>query len=109
MGMNSPPSSSPNINLFFFFFFFLESIQGNINVMWVVTKRKFTLAAFMLPYLVINATSLFFHDRRFETPATKKNHIEEWAQGLPPPQPFKKQRTSATDSTVTSSHTTSPK
>ena len=74
--------------------------------MWAVTKRKFTLA-FMLPYLVINATSLFFHNRRFETPATKENHIEEWAQGLPPPPPFKKQRTSATGST--SSHTTSSK
>jgi hypothetical protein len=54
----------------------------------------------MFPYLVINATSLFFHNHRFETPATKKNitnRIEEWAQEIPPP-PLKKQRTSATGS-----------
>lgn len=57
----------------------------------------------MFPYLVINATSLFFHNRRFErieTPAAKKNitnRIEEWAQGIPPPA-LKKQRTSATGS-----------
>ena len=50
----------------------------------------------MVPYLVINATSLFFHNRRFETPATKKNkekQVKEWAQGLPQP-PSKRQRTS---------------
>ena len=56
-------------------------------------------------YLVINATSLFFHNRRFETPAEKKNignQIEEWAQRLPPP-PLKKQRISATASQATRS------
>jgi len=50
----------------------------------------------MVPYLIINATSLFFHNRRFETPATKKNkekQVKEWAQGLPQP-PSKRQRTS---------------
>jgi len=54
----------------------------------------------MYPYLVINATSLFFHNRRFETPATKKNvpnEIEEWVQGLAPP-PSKRQRISAASS-----------
>jgi len=52
------------------------------------------------PYLMLNATSLFFHNRRFETPATKKNIancIEEWTQGLPQP-PSKRQRTSAASS-----------
>lgn len=62
----------------------------------------------MFPYIVINATSLYFHNRRFETPAHKKNIsdlVEEWAQGLPPP-PLKRQRTSATGSVTsyTSSH-----
>ena len=59
----------------------------------------------MFPHLVINATSLFFHDRRFETPATEENttnHVEEWVQGLPPP-PLKKQRTSATGSSRSAS------
>ena len=54
----------------------------------------------MYPYLVINVTSLFFHNRRFETPATKKNvpnEIKEWVQGLVPP-PSKRQRISATSS-----------
>ena len=51
----------------------------------------------MYPYLDLNATSLFFHNRRFDTPATKKNvphEIEEWTQRLAPP-PSKRQRTSA--------------
>ena len=54
----------------------------------------------MSPYLVINATSLFFHNRRFETPPTKKhitNQVEEWVQRIPPP-PSKKQKTTATGS-----------
>jgi len=54
----------------------------------------------MSPYLVINTTSLFFHNHRFETPATKKNvphEIEGWTQGLAPP-PSKRQRTSAANS-----------
>jgi hypothetical protein len=37
---------------------------------------------------VLNEISLFFHDRRIETPPTKKNitsQIEEWAQAVPPP------------------------
>ena len=52
----------------------------------------------MSPYLVINATSLFFHNRRFETPPTKKNftnEVEEWVQRIPSP-PLKKQRITAT-------------
>lgn len=62
----------------------------------------------MVPFLVINETSLFFHDRRFETPATKKNvtnHVEEWVQGLQAP-PTKRQRTSAASTT---NHSTSSK
>jgi len=54
----------------------------------------------MSPYLIINATSLFFHNHRFETPATKKNvphEIEGWTQGLALP-PSKRQRTSAANS-----------
>jgi len=54
----------------------------------------------MSPYLVINATSLFFHNHRFETPPTKKhitNQVEEWVQRIPPP-PSKKQKTTATGS-----------
>jgi len=50
----------------------------------------------MVPYLSINVTSLFFHNHRFETPATKKNkekQVKEWAQGLLQP-PSKRQRTS---------------
>lgn len=64
----------------------------------------------MFPHVVINATSLFFHNRSFETPATKKNitnQIEEWAQGLPPP-PFKKQRTSVTGSSRSVSSKANP-
>ena len=55
----------------------------------------------MASFLVINETSLFFHNRRFETPATKKNitnHVEEWARGLLPP-PTKRQRTSVASTT----------
>ena len=55
----------------------------------------------MFPYLVINVTSLFFHNHRFGTPPTKKNiadEVEEWVQGIPPP-PLKKQRISATGPT----------
>ena len=38
--------------------------------------------------LYVNETTLFFHNRRFETPETKKNvssRIKTWAQGVPPP------------------------
>jgi len=55
----------------------------------------------MFPYLVINATSLFFHNCRFGTPPTKKdivNEVKEWTQNVPLP-PLKKQRISATGST----------
>jgi len=63
----------------------------------------------MFPYLVINATSLFFHNRRFGTPPTKKdivNEVKEWTQNVLLP-PLKKQRISATGST--GSHSTSSK
>lgn len=62
----------------------------------------------MVPFLIINETSLFFHNRRFETPATKKNvtnHVEEWVQGLQAP-PTKRQRTSVASTT---NHSTSSK
>ena len=54
----------------------------------------------MSPYLVINATSLFFHNCRFEMPPTKKhitNQVEEWVQRILLP-PSKKQKTTATGS-----------
>jgi hypothetical protein len=38
--------------------------------------------------LVLNEFSLFFHNRRVETPPAKKNitnNVEEWVQGVPPP------------------------
>jgi hypothetical protein len=38
--------------------------------------------------LVLNEFSLFFHNRRIETPVVKKNvtnEIEEWAHTVPPP------------------------
>jgi hypothetical protein len=63
----------------------------------------------MFPHTVINATSLFFHNHSFETPATKKNitnQIEEWAQGLPPP--FKKQRMSVAGSRRSASSKADP-
>jgi len=52
----------------------------------------------MFSHLVINTTSLFFHNCSFETPTTKKgitNNIEEWVQALPS-LPLKKQKLSAT-------------
>ena len=64
----------------------------------------------MVPHLVINATSLFFHNRRSETPATKKNlanRVEEWAQGLPPP-PSKRQRTSVAGTSHSASSKANP-
>ena len=64
----------------------------------------------MSPYLVINATSLFFYNRRFETPPTKKhimNQVEEWVQRIPPP-PFKKQKTTATGSSRSVSSNVNP-
>jgi hypothetical protein len=60
-------------------------------------------------YVVINETSLFFHNLRFETPAEKKNivnDIEEWSHRIPPP-PLKKQRTSATSSQARSGRSVS--
>ena len=54
----------------------------------------------MSPYLIINATSLFFHNCRFETPPTKKhiaNQVEKWAQRILL-LPSKKQKTTATGS-----------
>ena len=48
---------------------------------------------------VLNEFSLFFHNRRVETPPAKKNitnRVEEWVQGVPPPP--KKLRTSAATS-----------
>ena len=51
----------------------------------------------MFSHLVINATSLFFHNCSFKTPTTKKgitNNIEEWVQALPS-LPLKKQKLSA--------------
>jgi len=59
----------------------------------------------MFSHLVINATSLFFHNRSFETPTTKKgitNNIEEWVQALPP-SPLKKQKLSAAGSSRSTS------
>ena len=38
--------------------------------------------------LYVNKTTLFFHNRRFETPETKKtisSRIKTWATGVPPP------------------------
>jgi hypothetical protein len=55
----------------------------------------------MVPFLIINEMSLFFHNYRFETPATKKdviNYVEEWVQGLQAP-PTKRQRTSVASTT----------
>jgi len=55
----------------------------------------------MFPYLIINTTSLFFHNRRFGTPPTKKdivNEVKEWTQNVLLP-PLKKQRILATGST----------
>ena len=50
-------------------------------------------------YLYLNATSLFFHNRKFKTPETPAaTRIRTWAQDvLPPPaavHPAKKRRTS---------------
>lgn len=41
------------------------------------------------PFLCINETTLFFHNRRFDTPLAKKNatRLVSWAEGLPPPGP----------------------
>jgi len=55
------------------------------------------VSSVMFSHLVINATSLFFHNRSFEMPTTKKgitNNIEEWVQALPS-LPLKKQKLSA--------------
>jgi hypothetical protein len=54
------------------------------------------------PHFLINETTLFFHDRRFDTPETKKNLtncVQAWAQGIPAP-PTKKQKVSKTYSVV---------
>src|ERR1700730_18593845 len=47
---------------------------------------------------VINRTSLFFHNRRFETPDTKKNienEVQAWCQGLESPPPPKRLQASS--------------
>ena len=61
----------------------------------------------MFDFLItINVTSLFFHNRRFETPATKKdvtNEIQAWTQRLqapPPPLRSKKSKASLAASTA---------
>jgi len=69
----------------------------------VVIRRKFIMFDFLV---TINATSLFFHNRRFETPATKKdvtNEIQAWTQCLqapPPPLGPKKSKASLAASTA---------
>src|SRR5260221_13982773 len=78
--------------------------------MLVVIKRKFSHVSSCRHQVDINATSLFFHNRSFETPATKKNitnRTEKWAQGVPPP-PFKKQRTSVPGSSRSASLKANP-
>jgi hypothetical protein len=72
----------------------------------MVIKRK----SIMFDSLVtINATSLFFHNRRFETPTTKKditNDIKVWMQRLqapPPPPASKTSKATLTASTASES------
>jgi hypothetical protein len=71
-------------------------------------KRKFIVI--MLSFLVVNNTSLFFHNRSFETPAAKKsitNDVEDWMQGLlAPPPPIKKHKASVVMASSTSSSKT---
>jgi len=60
-------------------------------------ELRSNVSSVMFSHLIINVTSLFFHNRSFETPTTKKgitNNIEEWVQALPSP-PLKKQKLSA--------------
>jgi len=59
--------------------------------------------------VTINVTSLFFHNRRFETPTTKKdvaNNIKAWMQHLqapPLPQASKKSKATLAASTASES------
>jgi hypothetical protein len=63
----------------------------------------------MFNSLTINATSLFFHNRRFETPTTKENIINDikaWMQHLqvlPLPQASKKSKATLAASTASES------
>jgi len=72
----------------------------------VVIRHKFIMFDFLV---TINVTSLFIHNRRFETPATKKditNDIKTWIQHLqapPLPQASKKSKVTLTASTASES------
>ncbi len=87
----------------------------------VVIKRKLIMFTSALSSLfVLNEFSLFFHNRRLETPATKKNvnnSVVEWAEHVSPPSspPPKKRKilipplvTSKSSSSLVKSASTKP-
>lgn len=71
----------------------MESSSRTVTA--VVNKRKHIMHSSLF---VVNEFSLFFHNRRFETPGTKKNvtnRVSNWAQDIPaPPKTLPTKRTS---------------
>jgi hypothetical protein len=75
----------------------------------VVTRRK---SIMFNSFLTINTTSLFFHNRRFETPSTKKdvtNEIQAWTRRIQvPPLPLAtSKKSTASKASTTTANTTS--